>query len=198
MEMTDLQDKDTALLDACKQQNVSIDEVNSLIKFGADVNIKDKLNGMTALMFAIDSINSTSNKQNVSTIINLLITNKANINAQTKEGKTALMMVCEKCNPDDNRDDFIFRICDIFITNPKIDLSIKDQDNKTALDYANENCNQNIKDLFSRSQAQPKPKRWWQKFKSDPTGGRRRKTIRRKSRKSNKKSKKSTRKYKRK
>ena len=197
MEMTDLQDKDTALLNACKQQNVSIDKVKSLIESGADVNITDKLNDMTALMFVIDSINSTSKQYNVLTIINLLIQNNANINAQTKEGKTALMMVCQKCNPDDDRDDFIFRICDTFLTNPKIDLSIKDQDNKTALDYANENCNQNIKDLlFSRYQAKPKPKRWWQKFNSSPAGGRRRKTIRRKSKRKSKRKSRKSRKYK--
>lgn len=174
-------ERDTSLLDACKNTVENLNTVQSLIESGANVNavtpsgrtalmlasyrghsdivailiqngadvdIKDNLKGMTALMFAIDSINSTSNQYKVLTIINLLIQNNANINAQTKEGKTALMMVCQKCNPDDDRDDFIFRICDTFITNISINLSITDEYNKTAMDYANENCNQNIKDLF--------------------------------------------------
>ena len=235
MEMTNLEDKDTALLDACKNIVENLNTVQSLIESGANVNavtpsgrtalmlasyrghsnivyfllrngadvdIKDNLKGMTALMFAIDSINSTSDQYKVLTIINLLIQNNANINVQTKEGKTALMMVCQKCNPDDDRDDFIFRICDIFINNRNIDLSIIDELNKTAMDYANKNCNQNIKDLFSRHQHQDQPI-------DQPTnlqGGRRRsmrvKKYRRKSNKKSKKSRKSrrksTRKYKRK
>jgi ankyrin repeat protein len=138
------------------------------------------------------------------TIINLLIQNNANINAQKNEGKTALMMVCQKCNPRDDRDDFIFRICDTFITNRNIDLTIIDENNKTAMDYANENCNQNIKDLFLRHQYQDQPIDQPINQPIDQhtnlQGGRRRSTrakkYRRKTkRKSNKKSK---RKYRRK
>ena len=158
---------------------------------------------MTSLMFAIDSINSRSDLYNVLTTINLLIQNNADINAQANEGITALMMVCEKCTPDDDRDDFIFRICDIFINNRNIDLSITDEYNKTAMDYANKNCNQNIKDLFSGHQHQDQPIDQPIDQPTNLQGGRRRSTrvkkYRRKStRKSTRKSRKSTRKYKRK
>ena len=229
-------ERDTALLDACKNRVENLDTVQSLIesganvnavtptgatplmlasyrghsdivKFllrnGADVDIKDKRNGMTSLMFAIDSIDSTSNQYNVLTIINSLMQNNANINAQTKDGITALMMVCEKCTPDDDNDNFIFRICDIFINNRNIDLSITDEYNKTVMDYANKNCNQNIKDLFSRHQDQDQPIDQPIDQPTNLQGGRRRSTrvkkYRRKStRKSTRKSRKSTRKYKRK
>lgn len=168
------------------------DIVNFLLQNGADVDIKENLKDGTALMFAIDSINYTSDKLKILTIINLLMRHNANINAQTKVGSTALMFVCQKCNPDDDDlDDVIFGICDIFLNNKNIDLGITDNNDYTAMDYANKNCNQNIKDLFSRHQVEEKPK-----------GGRRRsmrvKKYRRKSRrKSNKKSKRtSKRKYK--
>ena len=68
---------------------VNLDEINRLIKAGADVNFKDP-NGVALIIFATG--------RNELEIVKLLIENNADINARSNKGITALILAAGKGN----------------------------------------------------------------------------------------------------
>jgi ankyrin repeat protein len=77
---------DDDILDAAK--NGDLPKAEAALKAGADVNAKTDYVGITALMWASD-------KGHLETV-KWLTANKADVNAKTKDGKTALIMASEK------------------------------------------------------------------------------------------------------
>lgn len=69
------------ILQAAKDGKVQ--ELQTLIQQGADLNLQDPDKGMTALMYAIESGRAEATK--------LLLQSKANISLSNKKGTTALM-----------------------------------------------------------------------------------------------------------
>ncbi|GFO13431.1 ankyrin [Plakobranchus ocellatus] len=65
-----------------------------LIEAGSDVNAVDMVSGKTSMLYVAESITADENKIKC---LELLLTNGANVNAQTREKKTALMALAEKC-----------------------------------------------------------------------------------------------------
>lgn len=160
-------EKDTALLNACKDTEDNIDEVQQLIADGANVNAVTS-HGRTPLMSAtaygyINIVRfllengadiNTKDTHNGWTalmfsagfeneefeIAQMLIENGADVNEiSTKYGATALMMACQNCHS---------RIARLLIETPNINLTITSNDGLTALDFANEYCGERITSLF--------------------------------------------------
>ena len=160
-------EKDTALLNVCKDIKENLDEVQRLIDDGANVNAVTGA-GRTPLMSATtyghinivrfllengadintkDTYNgwtalmfSTGFKNQEFKIAQLLIENGADVNEiSTKHGATALMMACKSCHS---------KIAKLLIETPNINLSITDNNGFTALDYANQYCGERITSLF--------------------------------------------------
>ena len=160
-------EKDTALLNACKDTEDNIDEVQQLIADGANVNAVTSY-GRTPLMSAtaygyINIVRfllengadiNTKDTHNGWTalmfsagfeneefeIAQMLIENGADVNEiSTKYGATALMMACQNCHS---------RIARLLIETPNINLTITSNDGLTALDFANEYCGERITSLF--------------------------------------------------
>ena len=89
---------ETALLLACKK-NENLKEasnklaiVKEIISRGANVNIKENLNGMTPLLFAAQN--------GFIEVAKLLIENLANINEKSNNGATPLLLAIEFCHID--------------------------------------------------------------------------------------------------
>ena len=160
-------EKDTALLNACKNHEENLGEVQQLIADGANVNAVTGA-GRTPLMSATayghinivrfliehgadinikDTHNgwtalmfSTGIKNEEFEIAKLLIENGADVNEiSTKHGATALMMACNKCHS---------KIARLLIETPNINLNIVSNGGLTALDFANQYCGERITSLF--------------------------------------------------
>ena len=160
-------EKDTALLNACKNIEENLGEVQQLIADGANINAVSGA-GRTPLMsatayghinivgFLLDNgadINikdthngwtalmfSTGLKNEEFEIAKLLIENGADVNEiSTKHGATALMMACNSCHS---------KIARLLIETPNINLNIVSNGGLTALDFANEYCGEIITSLF--------------------------------------------------
>ena len=160
-------EKDTALLNACKNIEENLGEVQQLIADGANINAVSGA-GRTPLMsatayghinivgFLLDNgadINikdthngwtalmfSTGLKNEEFEIAKLLIENGADVNEiSTKHGATALMMACNSCHS---------KIARLLIETPNINLNIVSNGGLTALDFANEYCGERITSLF--------------------------------------------------
>ena len=160
-------EKDTALLNACKNIEENLGEVQQLIADGANINAVSGA-GRTPLMsatayghinivgFLLDNgadINikdthngwtalmfSTGLKNEEFEIAKLLIENGADVNEiSTKHGATALMMACNSCHS---------KIARLLIETPNINLNIVSNGGLTALDFANEYCGERITSLY--------------------------------------------------
>ena len=160
-------EKDTALLNACKNIEENLGEIQQLIADGANINAVSGA-GRTPLMsatayghinivrFLLDNgadinIKDTYNgwtalmfsagfENEEFEIAQMLIENGADVNEiSTKHGATALMIACNQCH---------FKIAKLLIETPNINLSIISNDGLTALDYANQYCGERIVDLF--------------------------------------------------
>lgn len=77
----------TALMLVCDKDNPDIATVNDLLDHGADVNAKENIVGVTALMNATMHGNAG--------VVRALIAKGANVNAKTDNGKTVLMFATE-------------------------------------------------------------------------------------------------------
>ena len=160
-------EKDTALLNVCKDTEENVDEVQRLIADGANINAVSGA-GRTPLMSAtaygyINIVRfllengadiNTKDTHNGWTalmfsagfeneefeIAQMLIENGADVNEiSTKHGATALMMACQNCHS---------KIARLLIETPNINLNIVSNGGLTALDFANQYCGERITSLF--------------------------------------------------
>ncbi len=102
----------TPLIYACLKSS------RDLVKNGADVNLANQKNRMP-LHFAADSGNAQ--------IISMLTENGADVNCTDNNGVTPLMVLAQK-----GKTDAALKL----IQHPDIDISIKDNSNRMAIDYA--------------------------------------------------------------
>ena len=73
--------------------NRNLEAVKILIKAGANLNVRDKEEGMTALMFALEGVVYEDGVE----IAKALIKAGANVNIKDNEGKTALDYANQEC-----------------------------------------------------------------------------------------------------
>ena len=160
-------EKDTALLNVCKNHEENLGEVQRLIESGANINAVTPSGRMPIMLatayghtnivrFLLEngaSINAKDTNKGWSVLMfstgiqneefetaKLLIENGADINETTTEsGETALMMACKQCH---------FNIARLLIETQNINLDITDNNGFTALDYAHQYCGQRIVGLF--------------------------------------------------
>jgi ankyrin repeat protein len=133
--------------------DASIDIIRLLLAAGADVNAQNS-NGYTALMLAIreSAIKDTSLKRWI--MIQLLIEAQTDVNIQNKyhfhnpeNGNTALMDVARARSKAPNFRQFFLQ-CAIALIKAGGDITLTNEDGKTALDLARENGNVEIVQLF--------------------------------------------------
>jgi ankyrin repeat protein len=127
-------DGKTALLYACKESQIK--NVKRLIDCRANVNLADN-NGMNALHYASWSVNVNTE------VIDLLIRNGVKVNAETAEGKTALLYACKENQIANVRK----------LIKNGADVNMVDDQRMNALHYAcwSVNVNTEIIDLLIRS-----------------------------------------------
>lgn len=114
-------------------KNATLEEVEELIRKGADVNAKNE-EGRTALMYAAEFNKNPE-------VIKVLLTNGADVNAKDKDGETALMSaVAFNKNPE---------VIQVLLNNGA-DMNAKDEIGRTALDFALVNNNEEIVELLER------------------------------------------------
>ena len=107
------------------------DNVNILINNGADINLYDPIHKSAALIYAVNTENTS--------VIKLLIDKGANVNAENIYGNTALTLVAIKKNNPENLKILIENGANIYH---------KNKDDCTALDMAKKyHCTENIKIL---------------------------------------------------
>ncbi len=103
--------------------SLSLKELKKAVKENNDLMYKD-IRGRTTLMYAITD-NNANDLKNVE-MLNYLLQNKVDINAQDKEGKTALMFAVTKRCPSAVE----------FLLKNGADINIQDNAGNTALMYA--------------------------------------------------------------
>jgi ankyrin repeat protein len=108
--------------------------IRLMVTYGADVNYRD-LQGKTPLMFVVGESNN----------VNALVDSGADVNAQDKQGKTPLMWLITAVDLEYYHDQFLSDNRELFwgslesikqLLERGADPAIKDNDNLTALDYA--------------------------------------------------------------
>jgi uncharacterized protein len=104
------------------------------IKNGCDINQQDH-NGMTALMIAVDLINSE--------IVDILLKNKAKLNLVDKYGQTALMLAAGR--------NFVHAVKSLLAA--KADLKLVSKSRLTALGFAMDNDNRECVVLLKKAGA---------------------------------------------
>ena len=112
---------ETALMMACHKFNIT--QMNMLVKAGAMCDTTDKV-GQTALHRLAVSPYAGSNRQ---ATVQLLLANKACVNAQDADGQTALMKLCSANLNFPHRVDFVQALLDA-----GADRTIVDQAGMTA------------------------------------------------------------------
>ena len=117
----------TALIYAVKY-NSNLEVISALLEGGADINTRGEFD-ITVLMAA--ALNNCK-----SDVITTLIKKGSDVNIITKDGFTALMVAAGiNSNPE---------VITVLINNGA-DVSIRSNEGKNALDYANENENENLR-----------------------------------------------------
>lgn len=116
---------------ACATKMLSV--AIRLMECDVDLNIQDHL-GWTALMFCCWGIDVKTNEK---IALAIMETDKANVNLQSNEGDTALIMACE------NKMETIA----VNLINYGADLFIKNSDGKTAVDFIYE---KNLQQVIER------------------------------------------------
>ena len=81
----DLRENVTPLMFALKYGKPNAEMIQALIDAGADINAKEKVTGLTVLMYAVDDTSDVN-------IIETLIKHGADVNAKKDDGWTALML----------------------------------------------------------------------------------------------------------
>ncbi len=111
--------QETALTYACRLGTVDLSIIQQLINKGADINYKGE-DGYNCLMNAIMSLDND-------TVEYILTLPELDINSVNDIGQTALHICVEYTNID---------AIDILLQNSTIDATIKDEDDRTAKDFA--------------------------------------------------------------
>lgn len=122
------EDSTTPLLLACRENRINTAQF--LLDHKANVNGKTN-NGWTPLIDACARGNIT--------MIRFLLKNKADVDVQTNSGTTALMFACRIGN---------FDIAELLIKEGNANIDLRDEDNLSAQDFANESHNSNKNDII--------------------------------------------------